>query len=159
MLKVHLNVFKQAKEMITTEVKLAFPDFSKIFHLYTDASNIQLGATLVSDGKPLRFYTRKLHKSQLGYYMGNKELLVIVERLKAFSEAIWGQNLTVHADYLNLLYSKLPNQQMTKRKLLLKDYNPKVVHISGGGNNAANALSRLDLTDKVDDDRVLGWEI
>ena len=45
--KVHLNAFHKAKEMLQTEVKLAFPDFSKLFHLYTDASDIQLGATLV----------------------------------------------------------------------------------------------------------------
>ena len=53
--KVHLNAFKQAKEMIMTEAKLVFPDFSKSFHLYTDASDIQLIATLVQDGKPLEF--------------------------------------------------------------------------------------------------------
>ena len=47
MQKVHIDAFKEAKDMIKTEVKLAFPDFTKLFHLYTDASNIQLGATLV----------------------------------------------------------------------------------------------------------------
>ena len=72
MLKVHLDAFKEAKEMIMTEAKLAFPDFTKPFHLYTDASNIQLGATLVQDGKPLGFYTRKLNKAQRSYTVGEK---------------------------------------------------------------------------------------
>ena len=63
-LKVHLNEFKEAKEMIMTEAKLSLPDFTKLFHLYTDASDIQLGATLVQDGKSLGFYTRKLNKAQ-----------------------------------------------------------------------------------------------
>ena len=40
MLKVHLDTFKQAKEMIMIKAKLAFPDFSKPLHLYTDASDI-----------------------------------------------------------------------------------------------------------------------
>ena len=35
MLKVHLDAFKQAKEMIMTKAKLAFPDFTEPFHLYT----------------------------------------------------------------------------------------------------------------------------
>ena len=78
MLKVHLDAFKQAKEMITTEAKLAFLDFSKLFHLYTDASDIQLGATLVQDGKPLGFYTKKLNNSQQSYTVGETELLGIV---------------------------------------------------------------------------------
>ena len=42
MLKVHLDAFKQTKEMIMTEAKLVFPDFAKPFHLYTDASDIQM---------------------------------------------------------------------------------------------------------------------
>ena len=39
-LKVHLNACKEAKEMLMTEAKLAFLEFSKSFRLYTDASNI-----------------------------------------------------------------------------------------------------------------------
>ena len=53
MLKEYLVAFKKAKEMIQSEVELAFPDFSKPFHLYTDTREIKLGATLVQDGKPL----------------------------------------------------------------------------------------------------------
>ena len=39
MQKIHIDAFKEAKDMIKTEVKLAFPDFTKPFHLYTDASD------------------------------------------------------------------------------------------------------------------------
>ena len=42
-----------AKEMLTKHATLAFPDYEKPFNLYTDASNQQLGATRVQDGKPL----------------------------------------------------------------------------------------------------------
>ena len=47
MLKKHLVTFDMAKEMIKTEFMLAFPDFNESFHLYTDASDIQVGTTLV----------------------------------------------------------------------------------------------------------------
>ena len=70
-LKKHLVAFDIAKEMNKTEVMLAFPDFTKPFHLYTDVSDIQLGA-IVQDGKPLGFYTRKLSGSQLSYTVGEK---------------------------------------------------------------------------------------
>ena len=59
--------------MIMTEAKLAFPDYSKPFHLYTNASDIQLDATLVQDGKPLGFHTIKLNKAQWNYTVGEKE--------------------------------------------------------------------------------------
>ena len=119
MIKVHLDSFKQAKEMIMTEAKLAFPDSSNPFHLYTDASDIQLGATLVQDGKPPEFYTRKLNKAQRSYTVGEKELLGTVEGLKAFSGVICGQDLTVHTNHLNLLYNKLPSQQMIRWRLFI----------------------------------------
>ena len=64
--------------------------------------------------------------------------------------------MTVHTDHLDLLYSKLPSQKMTRRRLLLEKYNPKVVHIKGVDNNTADVLSRLNLTDKADDLRVWG---
>ena len=140
-----------------TEEKLVFSCFSKPFRLYTDASDIQLGSTLVQDGKPLGFYTRKLNKAQRSYTVGEKELLGIVKGLKAFSGVISGQDLIVHMDHLNLLYNKLPSQRMTRwRLLLLEEYHLKVVHISGVDKDAADALSRLDINDKANNARVWG---
>ena len=88
--------------------------------------------------------------------MGEKELLGIVEGLKAFAGVIRGQDLTVHTDHLNLLYNKLPSQRMTRWRLLLEEYNPNVVHISGEDNDAVDALSRLDITNKANNARVWG---
>jgi hypothetical protein len=152
----HQDAFIAAKQMIKSEVKLAFPDFTKPFHLYTDASDIQLGATLVQNGKPLGFYTRKLNSSQLNYTVGEKELLGIVEGLKTFEGVIRGQDLTIHTDHMNLLYQKLPSQRMMRWRLLLEEFHPKIVHIAGIDNKAADALSRLDMTDKASD--LITWE-
>jgi len=154
----HQDAFLAAKEMIKSEVKLAFPDFTKPFHLYTDASDIQLGATLVQNGKPLGFYTRKFNSSQLNYTVGEKELLGIVEGLKTFEGVIRGQDLTIHTDHLNLLYEKLPSQRMMRWRLLLEEFHPKIMHIIKGiDNTAADAASRLDMTDKKND--LITWEV
>ena len=64
------------------EANFVFPDFEKPFHLYIDTSDIQSGATLVQDGKPLGFYTRKLNNAHLSYTVGKKQLPEIVEGLK-----------------------------------------------------------------------------
>ena len=141
MQQVHISAFKQSKDMIKTEVKLAFPDFTKPFYLYTDAINIQLGATLVQDRKPLGFYMRKLSNTQVNYTVGEKELLGIVEGLKAFAGVICGHDLTIHTDHPNLLYNKLPSQRMMRWQLLLEEYHPKVVQINGIDNDAVDALS------------------
>ena len=79
----HLVAFDSAKEMIKTEVMLAFPDFTKPFHLYTDASDVKLGARLVQDGKHLGLYTRKLSNPQLSYMVGEKRTTGYCRRFRS----------------------------------------------------------------------------
>ena len=83
----------------------------------------------------------------MNYTVGERELLGIVEGLKAFEGILRGQQLTVHTDHLNLLYKNMPTQRMMRWRLLLEEYNPKVVHVAGPNNEAADALSRLDMDD------------
>lgn len=45
----HQEVFNECKKMLMEHATLAFTDFSKPFFLWADASDIQLGATLVQD--------------------------------------------------------------------------------------------------------------
>ena len=75
---IHQVAFDNCKQMLADQVTLAFPDFSKPFHLYSDASDIQLVATLVQEGLPLGFYTRKLNLAQQNYTVSERELLGIV---------------------------------------------------------------------------------
>jgi hypothetical protein len=53
-------------------VILTFPDFSKPFHIYTDASDTQLGAVITQDEELIAFYSRKLNSAQKRYTTGEK---------------------------------------------------------------------------------------
>jgi hypothetical protein len=128
---------------VSKETLLVFPDFEKEFHVYTDASNKQLGAVIMQDGKPLALYNRKLNSAQTRYTTGEQELLIIVESLKEFRDIILGQQVIVHTDHLNILYGKLSNDRITRWRLLLQDYGPNYVHIAGKNNIVTDALSRL----------------
>jgi hypothetical protein len=63
---------------LSKETLLAFPDFEKEFHVYTDASNNQLGAVIMQEGKPLAFYSRKLDSAQTRYTTDEQELISLV---------------------------------------------------------------------------------
>jgi hypothetical protein len=68
----HQKVFENIKKIICREVMLTFPDVSKPFHIYTDASDKQLGAVITQDEKPIAFYSRKLNSSQQRYTTGEQ---------------------------------------------------------------------------------------
>ena len=153
----HQEAFEECKKMLVEHATLAFPDFSKPFYLWADASDIQLGATLVQDNRPLGFYTRKLNAAQRNYTVGEKELLSLCEGLKAFDGMIRGFDITIMTDHLNLLYQKLPNQRMSRWRLLMEEYAPKVMHTAGELNLAADALSRLPMKLKHEDE--VEWEV
>jgi hypothetical protein len=72
------------KATVAKEVVLAYPDFTKPFEIYTDASTTQLGAVITQGNKPIAFFSRKLSKAQSKYSVTKIELLAIVETLKEF---------------------------------------------------------------------------
>ena len=142
--KEHEDAFQEIKKVISRETLLAFPDFNKEFHVYTDASNYQLGAVIMQNDKPLAFYTRKLNNAQKNYTTGEQELLSIVETVKEFRNILFGQKIIIHTDHKNILYGKFPSERVMRWRLLLEEYGPTFVHIAGKDNVIADALSRLE---------------
>ena len=138
------KAFDELKRVISKETLLAFPDFNKEFHVYTDASDYQLGAVIMQENKPIAFYSRKLNQAQRNYTTGEQELLSIVETLKEFQNILFGQKLIIHTDHQNILYGNLSNDRITRWRLLLEEYSPEFRHIKGTDNVIADALSRLD---------------
>ena len=138
------QAFDRIKKVISRETLLSFPDFNKEFHIYTDASDYQLGAVIMQDSKPLAFYSRKLTSAQKRYTTGEQELLSIVETLKEFRNILLGQRIIVHTDHKNIVYGKLSNDRIARWRLLLEEYGPTYVHVKGSDNVVADALSRMD---------------
>ena len=75
--EIHQKAFDQVKANICQDVVLAYPDFSKLFEIYTDASATQLGAVITQDNNLLAFFSRKLTDTQKRYSVTEIELLAI----------------------------------------------------------------------------------
>ena len=138
------KAFEEIKAIMSRETLLAYPDFSKDFHVYTDSSDYQLGAVIMQNDRPLAFYSRKLNSAQKRYTTGEQELLSIVETLKEFKNILLGQKLIVHTDHKNLLYQKMSTDRIIRWRLLIEEFGPTFLHIKGEKNVIADALSRLD---------------
>jgi hypothetical protein len=99
---IHQIAFDNVKTTIAKEVVLVYPDFTKPFEVYTDASTKKLGAVITQENRPIAFFSRKLSGTQSKYSVTKLELLAIVETLKEFNGMLWGKRINVYTDHKNL---------------------------------------------------------
>ena len=152
------KAFHEIKQLISKETLLTYPDWTKRFDIHTDASDYQLGAVISQDGKPIAFFSRKLNSAQKNYTTTEKELLSIVECCKEFRNILYGYPIKVYSDHKNLVHAATvsQSQRVMRWRLILEEYGPDIVHISGVDNTVADALSRLPTaaTDQDDEPRI-----
>jgi hypothetical protein len=123
---IHHQAFDNVKAAIAKEVVLAYPDFSKPFKIYTDASSTQLEAVIAQDSRPIAFFSRKLSKTQQKYRVTEIEFLAIMETLKEFKGILWGQDIKIFTDHKNLTRDALglTSDRVYRWRLLLEEYAP-----------------------------------
>ena len=143
----HTATFQKLKDMISTDTMQHYPDPNKPFHVYTDASDYQLGAAIKQNGRPVAFYSRKLSAAQQNYSTIEKELLSLVETLKEFRVWLYGcKDLHLYTDHKNLTYDKLSSQRVIRWRMFLEEFHPTFHYVRGETNVLADALSRVPTT-------------
>jgi hypothetical protein len=150
----HQQAFDKIKKVIGTEVRLCYPDFNMpyYFHLYTDASDHQLGAVIMQDKKSIVFYSRKLNTAQKRYTTTERhtELLSPIETCKEYKNILLGYHSTIKAftDHENNTFNGLKASDRvlrTCRFLHLEEYGVTFEYLPGKKNVVADALSRHDI--------------
>jgi hypothetical protein len=149
----HQHAFDKIKNIIGTEVLLCYPDFNNpnLFHLYTDASDCQLGKVIMQDKSPIAIYLRNLNTAQKQYTTTERklELLSPIEIFKEYKNIQLGYHLPiiVITDYKNI-FNELKASDCALRWLLLIEvygltfeYLPERENVT----TVADALSSLDI--------------
>lgn len=116
--------FDRAKEIITKQVILKFPNYNKTFDIHTYASKYQMGGLLSQSNKPFAFFSKILKDAQTRYTTTAKELLSIVETFKEFKTIVFGQRIRVWTDHMNLIHPNTmhTNKRVMRQRLLLEEY-------------------------------------
>lgn len=148
----------KVKEILSTEPVLAFPDYTKPFHIFTDASLVGQGGALMQKGennlfRAICYCSRTLSASERKWPAVQVELSAIVFALREFRAFIYQSEVILHTDHKPLTYlmKKADSAPNLGRWLIeLQNYNIKIVHIKGNENSLADALSRAaeDLPEK-----------
>jgi hypothetical protein len=57
---------------------------------------------------------------------------------------LFGQQIIILTDHRNILYNKLSSDRIIRWRLLLEEYGPEYVHVSGKDNIVADAWSQME---------------
>ena len=137
------------KKATRDQAVLAFPDFKKEFYIFSDASDLAVGGSVMQeeDGclRPISFYSKVLSPAETRYCTTDREALGIFSILDANKSWLLGQRLCVMTDHRPLkfiLTSTSENPRLLRWRYLLQEFNPHLFYLPGKSNTVADYMSR-----------------
>ena len=156
------DAFDCLKTLLTTSPITAFPDFSLLFRLYTDASTAGLGAILaqVRKGKEriICCASHSLNQAEKAYPATKLECLAIVWAVAKFRPYLMSMSFEVCTDHYALQWLKMmcTGSALLHRWLAaLEEYDFTVKHRPGKSQAHVDGLSRLPVDPPPPEDAIL----
>lgn len=141
----HESAFNTLKQALISAPVLAIPDFSKQFHIQTDASEAGVGAVLLQDGHPLSFISKALGPRTRGLSTYEKEYLAILVAIDHWRAYLQHSEFIIFTDQRSLMHVTeqrlhTPWQMKLYTKLVGLQY--RIIYKRGTSNMDVDALSR-----------------
>jgi hypothetical protein len=96
------NAFNMLKDKLIRAPVLQLPDFNRTFELECDGSGIGLGGVLLSERKPVAYFSEKLSGPIPNYSTYDKELYALVRCLETWQYYLWPKEFVIHYDHESL---------------------------------------------------------
>ena len=143
--------FEELKMALTSDTIMAHPDPKKPFRLYTDASEVAVGAVLTQvddDGveRPIHYVSKGFSTSQRRWSAIEREAFAIVHSLRKLQPYLQGADLTILTDHKplrSIFQCELKNSKVQRWAMLISEFAPKIEYRKGSDNIRADMLSRL----------------
>ena len=134
------KAFDTLKEKLSTAPVVRYPDNSKPFLLYTDASTTGLGAVLAqAEGKDeyvVAYASRTLSPAERNYGITELECLAVIWGVKYFRQYLYGTSFTIITDHSALKWllnssTESGNRRLERWKITLSEYEFTVQYRKG----------------------------
>jgi RNase H-like domain found in reverse transcriptase len=145
-----IRCFRAIKAILAKDAFIRYPDHNKPFHIYTDASDLQLGSVIMQDNAPVAYFSHNFNAAQCNHYTTSEnEILSIVETFKEYRTMLFGCcELHVYTDHKNLTFNPLSTQRVLRWRLFIEEFGVTFHYIKGSDNMLADALSRLPFPER-----------
>ena len=104
-----MDAFQKLKDVLTSEIVMAYPKDTGILILDTDASGTGIGATLspmqycersgIEEERSIAHASKSLTKAQRQYCVTRKELLAVVYFVQYFRHYLLGRDFVIRTDH------------------------------------------------------------
>lgn len=128
------------KAVTAADTLMACPDHNSPFEVCTDASDCEVGACIMQQGRPVAHHSKKLTKTQQNCHAMEKELSSIALTSSKFRTMPLGADLHVHTDRKNLMFETLNSSRVLRWRIFLEECGAKCHCIEGKNNVLADAF-------------------
>jgi hypothetical protein len=150
--KAQQTAFEELKHHLTSAPILAYPNFEREFILFTDASDLALGAILSQKDhegyeRVIAYASRTLSPAEKNYSVTEKECLAVVWAIKYFRQYLHGSHfslITDHSALKSLFAHKMPQTRLSRWITILQEYTFTTNYKPGKYHSNVDTLSRIE---------------